>query len=129
MKPKASFKISILSSLFFILIVLLALPYPFNCLTAWLGSCCSCTCPWWLFVLLQLALSFVWYRHLNLKEEKDKLSRTIIFSFIGFLVFLIQIFSTKYYLTKEVWVSAGLCARFWIADLILTIIFLTTPWR
>jgi hypothetical protein len=125
MKPdQASFKTTVLASLFFTLIVLLALPYPFNCLSNWLASCCPCACPWWLFVLLQFSLSLVWYRYLNLEEEKDKLSRAIIFSIIGLFVFLVQIFSTKYYLGQSAWLEPGLCSRFWIADLLTTFLFI-----
>ncbi len=124
MIQKSSFKITILASAFVTFLFLLALPYPFNCLTSWAKDCCSCSCPLWIFILLQFFVSLFWYRHLNLEKEKDKLSRAIIFGLIGISVFLIQIFVTKYYIGKGAYESAGSCSRFWIADLFLTLLFI-----
>jgi len=120
-------KILFLFSIFLSIIIFLALPYPFNCFSDYDSVCCFCTCPWWIFILLQFFLSLLWYRHLNLKKEKDRFSRAVVFFLIGLFVLLSQVISTAYYQNLGSYEFSDLCSRFWLIDLLTLLFFIFLP--
>ncbi|NMB56840.1 hypothetical protein GYA19_02780 [Candidatus Beckwithbacteria bacterium] len=114
-----------------LIVVILALPYPWTPLGIWLEkffvkniSDCLCLCPWWLFIFLQILISIILRAFFSTKEEYSKLLYLIIFIINALLINLLHLLVHNYGLNRMLFSASIYCRYFWFISLLVFLLYL-----
>lgn len=112
------------------LIVILSLTNPFFGVSVFLEKLanpsfqdCNCLCPWWLFVILQISVSYLIYKYFRNREEKYRKKYILSISIVALIIFFLHLIIHNIFVKNGSFIASIYCPWFWLITLIFALIF------